>query len=61
VDLKKIITEKNLDILIQVDGGINATNINLVKKAGADVIVAATAIYKHVHGIEAGVNELRKA
>ncbi|MAT44428.1 MAG: ribulose-phosphate 3-epimerase [Anaerolineaceae bacterium] len=57
--LKKMIKERNLNTLIQVDGGINHTNINLVKKAGADVIVAATAIYKHSDGIMAGVNALR--
>lgn len=57
--LKKMITDKNLNTLIQVDGGINHTNIDVVKKAGADVIVAATAIYKHSDGIEAGVNALR--
>ncbi len=58
--LKKLIVDKNLDVLIQVDGGINHTNIDLVTKAGADVIVAATAIYKHVDGIKAGVHALRR-
>ena len=34
----------NPDILIQVDGGINPQNAPLVKKAGANVLVAGSAI-----------------
>jgi len=57
--LKKMITYKKINTLIQVDGGINHSNIDLVTQAGADIIVAATAIYKHSDGIMAGVNALR--
>ncbi len=57
--LKKMITDKKINTLIQVDGGINHSNIDLVTQAGADIIVAATAIYKHSDGIMAGVNALR--
>jgi len=34
----------NPDILIQVDGGINTQTAPLVKKAGANVLVAGSAI-----------------
>ncbi len=58
-DLRKRIDSRELNVLIQVDGGINSSNINFVKEAGVDSIVAATAIFKHPDGIKAGVNELR--
>lgn len=42
--LKKYIEENNLDTYIEVDGGINPDTVNLVKEAGADIIVAGSAI-----------------
>ena len=65
VEKIKIITEmaakKGLHPDIQVDGGITSKNIALCKKAGANVFVAATAIFKHPAGIVAGIKELRIA
>lgn len=45
VDLRSMIEKKKLDIDIQVDGGIKTDNIHLVAKAGANIIVAGSAIY----------------
>ncbi len=42
--LNKYIQKNNLEVDIQVDGGINTKNVNLLKKAGANIIVAGTAI-----------------
>lgn len=58
--VRNIIDSSNLDVLLQVDGGVNKDTVNQVINAGADVIVAATAIFKHPEGIKAGVNSLRK-
>ena len=44
-ELKKIIDEKNLSVDIQVDGGIKPSNIDKVVKAGANIIVAGSAIF----------------
>ena len=44
-ELKSIIDEKNLNVDIQVDGGIKPSNIDKVVKAGANVIVAGSAIF----------------
>lgn len=44
-ELKKLIDEKNLNIDIQVDGGIKPNNIDKVVKAGANIIVAGSAIF----------------
>ncbi|KAB3535226.1 ribulose-phosphate 3-epimerase [Alkaliphilus pronyensis] len=43
--LSTMIKDKGLDIDIQVDGGISPDNINLVTSAGANVIVAGSAIF----------------
>lgn len=57
--LRKLIDQSSYKILLQVDGGINKDTIKSVIAAGADVIVAATAIFKYPQGIKAGVDALR--
>lgn len=42
--LKKYIEEKDIDIDIEADGGINLKTAPEVKKAGANILVAGTAI-----------------
>ena len=44
-ELKKLIDDRNLNIDIQVDGGIKPTNVDKVVKAGANIIVAGSAIF----------------
>ena len=44
--LRKLIDEKHLSVELEVDGGINLDNISQVAKAGADVIVAGSAVFK---------------
>ncbi len=44
---------------IEVDGGINADNINEVVKAGANVIVAGSAIFGH-EDVSSAIQTLRK-
>lgn len=44
--LRKLIDEKHLPVELEVDGGINLDNISKVVKAGADVIVAGSAVFK---------------
>lgn len=43
--LSTIIKERNLDIAIEIDGGINAETIVPCAKAGATIFVAGSAIY----------------
>ena len=63
--LKKIVKVKSLVDqhpnvkYIQVDGGINQDTIKKVVDAGANCIVAATAIFKNPSGILDGVRSLR--
>ncbi|CRH60250.1 Ribulose-phosphate 3-epimerase [Chlamydia trachomatis] len=43
--LKKIIQNNGYNTLIEVDGGIKAENIQLLKDAGADICVAGSAVF----------------
>lgn len=44
--LRKYALERGIDIDIEVDGGINEKNVGLLTSAGANVIVAGSAIFK---------------
>ena len=44
--LKEIILKKKLDIDIEIDGGINFDNCTLAKKAGANILVSGSTIFK---------------
>ncbi|NDV68311.1 ribulose-phosphate 3-epimerase [Dysgonomonas sp. 25] len=43
--LKRMITERNLSTLIEVDGGINLQTCKQMVDAGADVLVAGNAVF----------------
>jgi len=58
--LKERIDRDNLNVDIQVDGGINSSNIKSIIKAGANVIVAGSAIFKD-REIEKNVRDLRRS
>ncbi len=44
--IRQMITKRELDVDIQVDGGIYQTNVREVLEAGANVIVAGSAVFK---------------
>lgn len=46
---------------LQVDGGINPDTARLAAEAGANVFVAASAIFQYPEGIAAGVDSLQEA
>lgn len=54
-NLKKWREQLNLTYLIQVDGGINDVIASLVKKAGADIIVVGTYLFRQFDLIRAKV------
>jgi len=43
--LKALIKRKDADCLIEVDGGVNGENIQSLKEAGVDIVVAGSYIY----------------
>ena len=59
--LKKIIKEKNLNVDIEIDGGINFENCSLAKEAGANILVSGSTIFKENQGnLKKNIEILRK-
>ena len=58
-ELKTLIDEMGLDIDIEVDGGVKPSNISEVVNAGANVIVAGSAIF-NAGDIDEAVKSLRE-
>jgi len=48
--IKEIIDKKNLNTEIEIDGGINFDNCILAKKAGANILVSGSTIFKENQG-----------
>lgn len=44
--LKSKIIERNLDVKIEIDGGVGLQNAESILKAGADVLVAGSSVFK---------------
>ncbi|GIN37576.1 ribulose-phosphate 3-epimerase [Heyndrickxia oleronia] len=57
--VKELIDQEGLNIEIEVDGGINPETAKLCTDAGANVLVAGSAIYNHEDRKKA-INEIRK-
>lgn len=55
--LRRMIDDRNLSVKIEIDGGIGPENIGDVVAAGADIIVAGSAVYR-TGGPAAAVREL---
>ena len=59
--IKNIIDEKKLNIDIEIDGGINFQNCTLAKKAGANILVSGSTIFKENKGdLKKNIEILRK-
>ena len=48
--LRELITKKNLNIDIEIDGGINFDNCSKAKDAGANILVSGSTIFKENKG-----------
>ena len=49
------------DLDIEVDGGVDASTARLVVEAGANVLVAGNAVFKHPEGVASGIEAIRNA
>lgn len=58
--VKALSEKRNKELMIQVDGGVDASNIKYVVECGANVIVAGSAVFKN-DAIEENVQKLREA
>ena len=48
--IKQLVNEKNLQIDLEIDGGINFDNCKIAKNAGANVLVSGSTIFKENNG-----------
>jgi ribulose-phosphate 3-epimerase len=60
-EARHLISSSGLSTLIEVDGGISAATAPRVWKAGAELLVAGSAILAHPEGRPAAVAELRRS
>ncbi|GAC1639931.1 MAG: ribulose-phosphate 3-epimerase [Ktedonobacteraceae bacterium] len=58
--LRSMITERNLTCDIEVDGGIQEATIPLVVKAGANMLVAGSAVYNKHESVEQTMIRLKQ-
>jgi len=59
-EVRKLIDQRKLSILVEVDGGIKADNIDRVVRAGAEVIVSGSGIFKTPDYAET-IRQMRRA
>jgi ribulose-phosphate 3-epimerase len=57
--IRRMMNTINPSAVIAVDGGITSETLPQVIEAGAQVFIAASAVFKHPEGIAAGMDELR--
>ena len=59
--LKEIINKNKLNVDIEIDGGINFENCSLAKKAGANILVSGSTIFRENKGdLKKNIETLRK-
>jgi ribulose-phosphate 3-epimerase len=59
---RRLLDDHGLDhVVLQVDGGVGPRNIREVVEAGATCIVAGSSVFGRPEGVEAAVEELRRA
>lgn len=58
-EVSELRNKYNKDLLIQVDGGVSEVNIKELVEAGADVLVAGSAVFKE-EKVEENINKLKE-
>jgi ribulose-phosphate 3-epimerase len=58
---RAMLDEAGSEALIEIDGGVDAGNAAAIASAGADVLVAGSAVYGHPEGPAQGVRAIRGA
>jgi len=59
INLKKLISEKNKNCLIEIDGGVGLDNIKALSDAGADMFVCGASVFKSNNKADT-VREMKK-
>jgi len=58
---RREIARRKLDVRIQVDGGVDGKTVGSCAAAGAEIMVAGTAVFRHPQGMVAAVSSLKAA
>lgn len=58
--VRQMISSRRLHVELEVDGGIHLENVQKVVQAGADTLVAGSAVFLDPAGVEEAVRKLRK-
>lgn len=58
-ELRRLVVERDLDVDIEVDGGISADTIADASAAGANVFISGSALFRYDDGLAHGVADLR--
>ncbi len=59
--VRETITDRKTSCDLEVDGGVNADTAPAAVSAGVNILVAATAVFKHPDGVAEGIRVLRKS
>ena len=59
--MRQMISERGLHCDIEVDGGVHEATVPLVVKAGANLLVAGSAVYNNKETVAQAMERLRKA
>ena len=59
--MREMIDRVGVDVRLEVDGGVTPANARALVEAGADVLVAGSAVFRHPDGPGAGIRALRAA
>ena len=57
--VRETISDRGLECDLEVDGGVNADTAPDAVSAGVNILVAATAVFKHPEGVADGIRMLR--
>jgi ribulose-phosphate 3-epimerase len=60
-ELRHLVLERGVDVDIEVDGGISTTTVGAAVSAGANVLVAGSALFADPEGLDHAVSALRGA
>lgn len=61
VQARRLLDEIGSQAHLEVDGGVDAGNAAALVGAGADVLVAGSAVFRHPSGAAAGLDAIRRA
>lgn len=60
-EFKREILRRNLPVQLEIDGGIDENTVEIAAKAGANLMVAGTAVFRHPEGMATAIAKLHKA